>query len=96
MTTSERECLRIEILNFLAIRHSAAFDASQIANRLRIEQALGFKITDQEVNDECGVLVKLGFLSHITELGFEVVPYYQASGKGIIESERWREKRGLP
>ena len=95
MTIEQKELLRIEVLNFLARRHLAAFNAKQIAVRLRTDRALDFEVTDAEVNDACGLLLKLGQVQELAELEFEVIPHYQATGKGVIQSEKWRAARGM-
>lgn len=95
MNIEQREQLRVAVLNFLAPRHVAAFSAAQIANRLRVDRGLDFPITDADVNDACGVLLKLEFVQQVAELEFSVIPHYQATGKGVIESEKWRAARGL-
>ena len=95
MTIEQREQLRVAVLNFLAPRHVAAFSAAQIANRLRVSRELDFALTDADVNDACGVLLKLELVNQVAELAFAILPHYQVTGKGIIESEKWRAARGL-
>lgn len=95
MTIDQQEALRIAVLNFLAPRHVAAFNAEQIADRLKAERKLDFAVTAAQVNDACGVLVKLGLAEQVVEMAFGVVPHYQASGNGIIQSEKWRLARGM-
>jgi hypothetical protein len=95
MTIEQRETLRMAVLNFLAPRHVAAFNASQIADRLRAERRVDFAITPADITDACGLLVKLELVDRVSEIGFSVVLHYQASGKGVVESERWRLDRGM-
>lgn len=95
MTSAQTEHFRQVVLNFLAIRHVAAFTPEQIGNRIRADSAVDETFSNEEVHAACDVLEKLGYLRLVRETEFAVTAHYQATGKGVIESERWRFERGL-
>jgi hypothetical protein len=95
MNAEQKESLRIAVLNFLAPRHVAAFRPGDIRERLLVARTLDFSVTDADVAEACDLLVKLELVSAILETAVSVIPYYQATGKGVIESEKWRAARGI-
>lgn len=96
MTVEQTQTLRQTVLNFLAIRHTGAFSPVDVANRIRAERMVDFRFADDAVCEACDVLAKLGLLQEVRETEFAVVKCFQATGKGVIDSERWRAERGLP
>jgi len=95
MTAEQKENLRMAVLNFLAIRHVAAFNAVQVADRLRAERKVDFQFSDEDMAETCELLLKLGLVQNVVEVEFAVVPHYQATGKGVVTSEKWRRGRGM-
>ena len=90
-----RETLRLVVLNFLAPRHAGAFNAQQITDRLRAERSVDFPLEVTDVAEACDRLVKAGLAQSVAESSVSIVPHYQATDKGIMESEKWRLSRGL-
>jgi len=95
MNIEQIETLRMAVMNFLAPRHQCAFRAVDIAERLKIDRKLDFAFTEGDIAGACDLLEKLELIQVVRESAFSVVKYYQATGKGVIESERWRMERGL-
>jgi hypothetical protein len=95
MTIEQRETLRMAVLNFLAPRHRGAFRAQDIEERLKIERKLDFIFSTVDILDACELLVQLQLAQIVRESALSVTKYYQATGKGVIESERWRLELGL-
>jgi hypothetical protein len=92
MTRNER--LRYAVLNFLAPRQVAAFDAGQIAKRLAVEGDLDEPATEKEVFVVCEFLHGAGLADALPDpMGATI--YWRATSKGVIESERWRAAKGL-
>ncbi len=95
MTNAQTHTLWQMVLKFLAIRNLAAFSHEQVANRLRVEGDVDFRFTDDDVKDACVVLIHKGFIQEVRESELDVVKHYEVTAKGIVESSRWREERGL-
>lgn len=95
MNLEQRETFRMTVLNFLAPRHVAAFNRNQIADRLRVERRVDFPFTIEDVTESCLLLCKMGLAIAVSDSLFGVVAHYQATGSGVIESEKWRAARGM-
>lgn len=95
LIAAQLEVLRFEVLNFLAPRRVAAFNASQIGDRLRVERKMDFPFTDTDVSAACDRLIQCGFVDPVLESTFSATPHYQATGKGILMITRWRLDRGM-
>ena len=96
MTTIEqREQLRMVVLNFLAQRKAAAFTAMQIENRLKAENLVDFNFNAGEITDAALIQMDLGLVREVRDSVMGVVPHYQATAKGVLESEHWRLERGI-
>jgi hypothetical protein len=88
----DRELLRRKVLDYLAPRFRAAFTPEQIASHLRDRRLVDFPVTGADVSLALVVLRDSGFVMEVRE-SMGVIVYYQVTGAGILEFERFNNGR---
>jgi hypothetical protein len=88
------ETVRYAVLNFLAPRQVAAFDARQIMNRLNAEGSTDVPLKLIEVESACAYLEGAKLIEGLSEK-MGSTKYWKATSEGVNASERWRDAKGI-
>lgn len=87
MESEQKESLRREVLQCLAVRHPLAFTSSNVTERIRRRRLLDFSFIEEDVAQALALLQDLGLVSSEADpLGS--TRYHKATGKGVLEAER--------